>query len=472
MSIELAHGIGTAKAAPSVTAPVVADSGVIFAAGTAPVHTAGGSVNRVIMVNNYEEALAAFGYSDDWKRYTLCEVIHTAFKLYGISPLFLVNVFDPSKHKKTETKEYDVIDNQVHLPYEAIDSSIIIGSLERGSDYEVFYDNGFCIVEFLTDTSGKVEITYDEADPSMVTKDDVIGGKDVVTNIATGMELIDSVYPKYTTVPDILICPGYSHEAEVATVMSAKAENINGLFGATAIIDADTETVRYYQDIPEWKKENGITAGNELVCFPRLSLSGRIYHYSTHLACLISKTDSDPAYGNGSPCESASNKALQADSMVLTDGTEVTLDVQQANFLNKNGVVTALNFINGFVSWGNWMANYPTETDPTNYLYNQVRMFKWVASSVIQTYWPYTDRNMKRRLADAILQGINDWLSGLTQDEKIYGGRVELPESDNVPENLMAGHLTFRIYLGTQPPLAWQQYHIEYDASYIEAAFS
>ncbi len=38
--------------------------------------------------------------------------------------------------------------------------------------------------------------------------------------------------------------------------------------------------------------------------------------------------------------------------MVVADGSEVILDVQQANYLNENGVVTALNFYNGFVSWG------------------------------------------------------------------------------------------------------------------------
>lgn len=53
--------------------------------------------------------------------------------------------------------------------------------------------------------------------------------------------------------------------------------------------------------------------------------------------------------------------------MVVADGSEVILDVQQANYLNENGVVTALNFYNGFVSWGNYTACYPADTDMTNY---------------------------------------------------------------------------------------------------------
>ena len=50
--------------------------------------------------------------------------------------------------------------------------------------------------------------------------------------------------------------------------------------------------------------------------------------------------------------ESPSNKLLQIDSAVLADGTVVLLDLQQANYLNSNGIVTALNFIGGYVLWG------------------------------------------------------------------------------------------------------------------------
>lgn len=91
---------------------------------------------------------------------------------------------------------------------------------------------------------------------------------------------------------------------------------------------------------------------NELVCFPKLKLGDRIFNYSSQLAGLIANTDNTAELGNGTPCESASNKSLQADSMALADGTEVVLDVQQANYLNDNGIITALNFYNGFVSWG------------------------------------------------------------------------------------------------------------------------
>lgn len=387
----------------------------------------------------------------------------------------MVNVLNPTTNKTSvDETAMTVTDNQITLPLETIASSVAVSGKTVNTDYSVFYTDEACVIEFVEDTE-TATVTYDKVNTTDITKADIIGGVDTTTKRVTGLSLIEQVFPKYGIVPDLVICPGWSSDAEVAAVMSAKAEEINGLFEATAIIDVDTgatDGATSYTDVPTWKKEKNISGDNELLCWPLLKLSERVFHFSTQQACLMSSVDNDSDYGNGTPCESASNKLLQADSMVLEDETEVVLDYTQANYLNSNGIVTALNFIDGFVSWGDWMANYPASTDPTEYFYNESRMFKFVAATVILSYWKYTDRNMKRRLADAILQGINDWLAGLTHDESIYGGRVELNDGENTTSNLCAGKLGFRIHLGTEPPMVWQQYDIEYDSAYITAAFS
>ena len=182
-----------------------------------------------------------------------------------------------------------------------------------------------------------------------------------------------------------------------------------------------------------------------MVCFPKLALGEREFNYSTQLAGLMAKTDNTEALGGGTPCESSSNKSLQADRMILADGTEVVLDLQQANYLNDNGIVTALNFYNGFVSWGDWTACFPANTDPVDYFYCISRMFKWVAKTVILSYWNYVDRRLIRRLIDAVLQGVNGWLNSLVAEERIIGGRVEFREEENSTTALMAGHAKFHI---------------------------
>lgn len=472
MASQITHGVQTGKLTTSISTPNVASSGVIFAVGTAPVQMVeGGKINEVVMANNYAEAVQKLGYSDDWKKYSLCEVIYTAFQLYTTSPIFLVNVLDPKKQKTQKTLKAEVIENQVKLPIEAIAGSVDVNGLEAGKDFEAFYDDDNCIVEFLSDTTGEVELTYNEVDPTQIDKNDIIGGFSVTTHKSTGLELIDSVFPRFTEIPDLILCPNWSHDSEVAAVMSAKAENINGLFEADAILDMDTTEagVTYYSDAIAWKKKKNFSKPNELVCFPKLALGEREFNFSTQLAGLIAKVDNTEAWGGGTPCESASNKSLQADRMILADGTEVALDLQQANYLNDNGIITGLNFYNGFVSWGDWTACFPGNTDPVDYFYCISRMFKWVAKTVTLSYWNYVDRRLNKRTIDAILQGVNDWLNSLTAEERILGGRVEFKEEENSKTALMAGHAKFHIYLAPPSPLSLLEYVLEYDASYLSS---
>ena len=470
---QITHGVSTGKKSTSVSTPVTVASGVHFAVGAAPVQMVGGKVNEVIMAQSYAEAVQQLGYSDDWKKYGLCEEIYTAFQLYKIAPVFMVNVLDPEKHKmEIAEKEMTPTENQILLPLEAIADTITVADKEKGKDFDAFYNDDNCVIEFLTAQTEAVRVKYSVVDPSQITKDDIIGGYSIATHKTTGLELIDGVFPKYTMVPDLILCPNWSHDAEVAAIMAAKAENINGVFEAMAILDVDTTEasgVTYYSDVPEWKKRKNFMKSMEIVCFPRLALGERDFNFSTQLAGSMSATDAEEDFGGGTPCESASNKTLQADRMVTADGTEVVLDLQGANYLNENGIVTALNFYNGFVSWGNYTACYPANTDPADYFYCINRMFRWVAKTAILSYWNYTDRKLTRRLIDAILQGVNDWLNSLTAEERILGGRVEFREEENSKTALMAGHAKFHIYLTPPSPLALLEYVLEYDISYLSS---
>ena len=123
----ITHGVSTSKKGTSVGTPVVAASGVHFIVGTAPVHSVGGKVNEVVMAMSYAEAVEQLGYSDDWQKYDICEEIYSAFKLYGVGPVFFVNVLNPATHKAAvPAASMTPIDNQIKLPFEAISSSIVI----------------------------------------------------------------------------------------------------------------------------------------------------------------------------------------------------------------------------------------------------------------------------------------------------------------------------------------------------------
>lgn len=469
------HGVSTRQVETSVSTPVTASSGVPFVVGTAPVHTVGGKTNVAILANNYNEAVAALGYCDDWKNYTLCEVLYSHFTLYGASPVVFVNVLDPEKHKKSvAAQEYPIKDKKVSLPLEALKETVKVTGYEAATDYEVFYDGNNLIVEIvegstITEATEKLSVAFDVVDPSKVTKAEIIGGFDVNTKKNSGFELVNSVFARYAIVPDLLLSPGWSHDSEVAAVMSAKAANINGIFEAKALIDVDTAEVKYYSDVTEWKRKKNISAKTEVLCFPMVKLGEKVFHLSTHAAGLMATVDND---NGGCPAESPSNKKLQIDSAVLADGTEINLEPEQANYLNSNGVVTALNFIGGFVLWGNETACFPANTDVKDYFIPVSRMFGWVGNSVILTYWSKLDKKMTRRLIDSIVDSVNIWLNGLTAEEKLLGGRVEFKDEENSLTALMAGKAVFHIYMTPPSPAKELEFVLEYDVEYVKAALT
>lgn len=482
------HGVKASKQGTSVSTPVTADSGIHFIVGTAPVHAVGGKVNEPILAYSYAEAVQAMGYSEDWKEYDICEEIYTSFKLYQNGPIVMVNVLDPKKHLTGEsTKDTELVAGITELPFETVADTVVVKGYDgeealteeytKGTDYDLIYADGVLRLERIeggkiTADTAKLNIKYNAVDPTKVTKADIIGGYDVSTKKSTGFELVDSVFPKYRIVPTLFLAPNFSHDSEVAAIMSAKAENINGLFVGKALIDVDTTVVKDYTEVAEWKNKNNITQPSELLAWPMLTLGGKLYHYSTHLAGSMSATDANEDLGKGTPCESASNKSLKIDGMALADGTEVLLDLTKANYLNSQGIITALNLMGGYVSWGNESACYPANTDVTDYFYCVSRMFGWVANSVILSVWSKVDRKLNKRLIESVVQSLNLWLNGLMAEEVILGGRIEFLEEENTETDLMAGIAHFHIYLTPPSPAKELDFVLEYDVSYLENLFA
>ncbi len=469
------HGVKTSQVATSISTPVVAGSGITFVVGTAPVHLVDGKVNYPIMAYNNSEAVTNLGYSDDYEKYSICEVIYSHFRLYQTSPVFFVNVLDPTIHKKVvNAKDYVVVDGQVRLPLEAIKGTVVCEEYAFEVDYDLFYDDENLILEILdggeiSNSVTSLNIGFEEVDPSMVTKSDIIGGFNLTTKKTTGFELVDSLFPKYGMAPDLIICPGWSSDSEVAAIMETKASSINGVFGAKAIIDVDTKVVKHYSEVNEWKTNKNIFSKEQILCWPMVKLGDKKFHLSTQVAGNMAVVDNN----NGNcPCESSSNKSLKIDSMVLADGAEVLLDLTQANYLNNIGVVTALNFMGGFVQWGNETACFPSNTDVKDFFICVSRMFTWVSNSLVLTYWSKVDSKFTRRLIDNIVDSVNIWLNGLTSEEKLLGGRIEFKAEENPLTDLMAGKAKFHIYLTPPSPAKEIGFVLEYDVNYVVSALT
>ena len=474
------HGITTGTVATSVSTPKTAASGVAVVVGTAPVHMVGGQANRPVICTSNGEATAKLGYSDDWEKYTLCEAAYTQFALFGVSPVVFINVLDPTRHKKTvEAAPVDIIDRKAVLPLEAIKATVkatgeASAALVENEDYTLTYADGGLVLAVVAggklDGKATVNVGYDAVDPSQVKEADIIGGMDVNSKKRTGLEAIEDIFPACSTVPDIIIAPGWSHKPAVAAVMEAKT-TINGVFKARAIADIDTATATDYAKAVEAKNAAGTNSDKLLMCWPMCKVGDHAFHLSTITAALMAQVDNNAENG-GTPCESPSNKACKAEALVLADGTEIMMDVPQANIVNSAGIITAVNFINGFVLWGNYTTAFPASADVKDYFIPVARMFDFVANTMTLTFWGKVDNKMNRRLIDSIIDAANIWLNGMVAAERMLGARIEFIDEENPLTELLAGHIKYHIYIAPPVPAQEIEFVEEYDATYLSAALT
>lgn len=463
------HGIFADSVGSGVSSPIVAETGIPFVIGSAPVQSAAhpAAVGLPVLCENFADFVDKLGYSDDWEKYTLCEFAYSHFKLYGRQPIIVVNVLDTATMAEAvAAADIDVVSHQVSLPHDAIsDSNLIVkaaggqgNALVKGSDYDVFYTDAACVIELLSASSAydatALNVAYKKATPTAVN----------ASAVATGIEAIESCVTRIGIVPDLICAPGFSNDAAVAAVMSTKAAGINGMFKAKALIDIDANSAAAAIAA---KASNNFGDANEIACWPMVALSGKKYHMSTHISGLIAKLD---AGNDDCPYESPSNKAMQCDALILSDGTEVNQTLAQANTLNASGIVTGLNFMGGMVAWGNYTAAHPGSTDPKDVFIPVSRMFDFVSNTMIKTFWGKLDAPMNRRLIDTIIDQANIWLNGLVGSGYLHGARVEFLEDENPLANLLAGVMKLHIYLAPPSPAQEIDFVLEYDAEYVTSA--
>lgn len=346
-------------------------------------------------------------------------------------------------------------------------------TLQADIDFNAARDTDGAVVVTLIDDAKVVDdtisLSYHEVDTSKVTAMDIVGGVDTMTGDITGLELVGSIYPRLAVLPGIIIAPKYSTNTAVAAIMKAKAKSIDDVFKATAIVDIDTEDARLYTEAAERKAINNLVDTSLFVCYPKVSLDGEQYHLSTQMAALMNQVDAD---NNGIPYVSPSNHNLQCDSTVRKDGSEVYFGLQQSNYLNGNGIVTAMNFASGWRLWGNRTSAYPTNADVKDNFIPIRRMFNYISNSLILSFWSRIDNPTNKRLIESIVTSANIWLDSLTSAGALLGARVAFLPEDNATTDLMDGILKFHIYMTPPPPAREIDWIQEYDPNYLATLFA
>ena len=481
------HGVYNSEIDTSLTAPIQGSAGLQVIFGTAPIHLSrdpAAAVNKPMLCYSFAECQQSVGYSDNFKDFTLCQSIDACFRVFNVAPIILVNVLDPSKSAHTTVnaaEDCPVVDGQVIYtkPYTLLDTLVVKNEeaeLVPDSDYIAAHDNdGNVLITILSQAAkeaAKLSVAGKSLNPAGVTREDVVGGVDALTGKETGMELIRHIYPKLGMVPGLLLAPGWSGDAVVAAALQAKTEAINGVFVCNCLLDIPTDGedgAAVYTDAKVAKEKMGASSNHAVALWPMVAVGDKIYHYSAMFGALTAYTDASNA---DVPYESPSNKDLRITGTVLADGTEVVLDQQQANdVLNANGITTAIN-MEGFKSWGNSTAAYPSTTDPKDRWFAVRRFFDWDGNNFIRTYVQKVDKPGNKRLIRSVVDSQNIVGNGYVARDYCAGYRLEFLESENPATNLLNGHLTTHTYLAPYIPAEQIENIREYDVAALTAALT
>ena len=471
------HGVIVNEQGTVVSSPVAVETGIPFDIGASPIQNAANPapVGVPTLINSLTEFREKFGWSEDWTTYPLCEFAYVFFILYNRKPGIFVNLLDPGTHKQAvAAANKTVVAKKVELTVTAIDDAGLAvkdladtpNTLVKDTDYTVYHnEDGKLVIELLPDSTHysdtQLNVAYNDITPASVT----------AAVVATGLDKVDLCMGRLGLVPDILLATGYSDNSTVSAVMAAKAAAINGMFKAKALVDISTAAsggADSYDEVLTVKNGANLDNKNVIACWPLFKLGSKVYHASSQIAGVIATTDE----AWGAPYASPSNKTLYVDSLVDAAGNEIILSKAQADVVANGGVITGLNFMGGFVSWGNYDGAYPAESDVKDTLICISRMFGWVNNTLIQTFWRRLDEPMTRPFIDSIVDSVNIWLNGLAGSGYLLGGRVEYLEEENPPSSLMQGIVKLHVYMTPPSPAQEIDFTLEYDASYVEAAFA
>lgn len=470
------HGIDT-RYVDTVPRPVrVVPSAAVFIVGTAPtfkVDAANRTINEPLqLLSDVDDALWIGGKSDGFTLPSALDALRDHEAYY----VDVVNVFDAATHKTTAqaiSYTFTADSNSIQLQQvtgtapsqtkvantkaEGLTGTFTVTGPSATPSYalntDYTYDATTGVLTRVTSGSigstATVEVTYTYADPSLVDADDIIGTVDVNGN-RTGLQLALDIFNLRGYKSKIIICPGFSELAGVATEMAVVAEKLD----AVCLIDASEGATRSEViagrngTAPE--SQFGASDSRVILCFPRVyNSAGELEPLSQRAAGVMAQTDAESGYW-----WSPSNKLIRgitgAEVRLTADFTNPSTEV---NSLNEVGIVTVYqSFGTGLLLWGNRTSLYPSDTTPLNFIPVR-RTLDIFHESLQRASLPYLDRPINDALIDAITAAGNNFVrEQVILGALIEGSRVFYDPANNPPSQLAAGRLTFNVNLMIPTP--------------------
>ncbi len=480
MPTSFLHGIEVIEVGSGPVPVTVVKSAVIGLVGTAPswavqAPATAPAVNAPTLVSS---SLAAANFGPLVRGYTIPYAL-VAIQNQGAGQVIVVNVFDPTRHFTSVAATFPFnAQGAINLGHMGV-SSVLVTSDPAGTTYAAETDytldavNG--VITIIPTTSGghiasgaTVLVSFNYADPTKVQDSDIIGA--VSGGVYTGIQALLTTFGTMGFFAKILIAPGYSQSADVATAEVALATQIR----AVALIDSPPSMPVASAISNRGTPGNAFNTSSKraILCYPQesfydtgiiptgvtLGATGApvmsqfnalaVGPYSSWVAGSIAAQDLANGYW-WSPSNVEIEGILGPDVQLYASAIDANSDV---NNLNSNGIVTVFNaFGTGFRVWGNRSSAYPSSTAPDNFI-SVRRTMDVIEESVELAMLQFIDQPISNALITAILASVNSFLRSLIQRGALVAGSASYDPAANPPAQISAGQLVFDIDVMPPPP--------------------
>ena len=423
----------------------------VVAIGTLPVNLLSDStdlVGKPIAMPDVS-AKSRYGYSDDWEKFTLCEVMQAFLGAAtgNIGGLYCINVLDPATHKATSDTEVSVTFTDgigVITDDLAILSTIEVdGIAEGGVSASYDWSSGSITIK-ATGATGAKTVTYRRVSLSAVT----------ATDIVNAVAAVDDLYPADGVISNILIAPGWSENVSVYGALVAKAQAINEHFIGFVLADIPTSSSSdTIEEAIAWKATNSYVSKYSKACWPCVKdVAGVVYHLSTLFAREMARNDT---LNDGVPYATASNTSISGGGVCLADGTDVKMYLEDGNRLCEYGISTAVAWGGEIRLWGGHTAGYAygsSKQEASAIFDTNIRMLAYIINQ-FQTSWvDEIDQPMTLALQETILFTEQAKLDGLVAQGALIGNpTISFIPSNNPESEIVQGAFTWDIVCTVTP---------------------
>lgn len=457
------HGIETFELIKGPRPVRVVRTAVIAIVGCAPK----GPRQELVQVVSPADA-SQFG--SEVPNFNIPEALRIIRNVYGVAPILVVNVYDPTTHNVNVSLEARTVGaggkfKLAHSPMTAPVIATTGGSpttLVAGTDYTV---DDFGNVQILTRTTypdgTALTATYQRFDPTLVTASHIVGT--ISGQTRTGFKLVETAYTKFGYKAKILISPRYSTLSAVQVEMRSLANKLRAVYYLDAPIGTTVSTATSSRG-PSGTIGWNLSEKRCVLLYPHAKVSDpytgsttkKLVPFSALKAGLRAKTDNDLGYWY-----SDSNKEiLGAEGFEFDVTADLTDPTTETNLLNDAGITTYfVSFGTGYRCWGNRSSAYPGITTPDQFEAVR-RTADIIYESLEFALMPFLDLPITPALIDEIKESCNAFINTLIgRGALLPGSRCYFDIAKNPETEVAQGRLLFNIDM--LPPIMLERLTIE-----------